>query len=332
MIANGLEFADRMVRRFLESGGHDPVPQRKTRIEYDDVEMEIEVYDWGRVFFAKNLDLAVGMTWIEQHGEPPPILPNWLKAARGRVDRPECLGWHEKSTVCDGGMNEDGEIERPCAWRDRCWSIKASLDKDHGVRAVQRLLDSRTDEDLQEMTKEYRAPVPPMPKRSTRVRTGESSHGSSYELALDIIGTAMEIGAWKLVDTRFRCSAGKWFFTQYDDGRALNLYYNDPRVDRLRCIVVFDLLSNPVVGVSISTSEVEMVREQVPHATVDLRTRSGHDYVSINRAYSRDVHAVASAIALTIQSDAVNVRGVDPERRIGDGNCEYNPWQQSARR
>jgi hypothetical protein len=104
----------------------------------------VERYEWGAVVFLSNrgkdehatlvivgeLDVATGA--VRGVGAAQKVAIAWYKelattfsaAAAGEVNVPPCLGYREADHVCDGGLNADRQMERPCAWRDRCIALQ----------------------------------------------------------------------------------------------------------------------------------------------------------------------------------------------------------------
>lgn len=110
----------------------------------------VEAYAWGQIIFLSNraanlhatvvvegadLDLVSGMV-KDRAGQADQLIPvEWYADLSREFDArvapvaalrvPECLGFHERDVVCDGGYNPQGQIEKPCSWRTFCIPFQA---------------------------------------------------------------------------------------------------------------------------------------------------------------------------------------------------------------
>jgi hypothetical protein len=102
----------------------------------------VERYQWGAVVFVSNrqkddhatlvivgeFDVTTGA--VEAGAQK--VAVGWYKelaaafsaASSGEIKVPPCLGYREPDHVCDGGLNEHKQMERACAWRDRCIALQ----------------------------------------------------------------------------------------------------------------------------------------------------------------------------------------------------------------
>jgi hypothetical protein len=131
----------------------------------------IERYEWGVVMFISDrerrshativakgqVDLVQGR--VSQQGTWVEIKPDWyremaLELSQTRrqnvLEIPSCLGFHEPDVICDGGKNEGGRMEPPCAWRERCMALQTFCQNNN--RLAENMLKGKPPEMIVQMT------------------------------------------------------------------------------------------------------------------------------------------------------------------------------------
>jgi len=156
----------RFVSRIIRRHSLDPKPMPGGWASWKDGKRTIntERYRWGQVAFVSDGDAGWASTlvmvgqvcWDEfrvrgNDGIEDSIPIPWIddvgfpqQEARMTVTVPECLGYHDHCSTCDGGYNKaSGHVESACTWRARCYSLKLYL-MEHSLTA-ERFMDERTD-------------------------------------------------------------------------------------------------------------------------------------------------------------------------------------------
>jgi hypothetical protein len=340
-------FDKRLVKKYIDANGLDPVPfEEPHSVALEGVQLTVETYSWGRACYAEWPSRNVAVTWLE-HGDRPG-LPEWAEKIRKLIDRPVCLGLHVADHTCDGGRNpETGERERACTWKGVCLYVQAMVKGDE--TAIPGMLAQYTVDELWERSGAKAEPeaVRRPTKAETRARAAtkaerraqlEERRTENLEagraLARRIVDRLMELGDWELSEKRWRTTIGQFCLGEYprkDRPPTIVLYRRRPRswsgalkfrdhtTEQAICRFI-PQFSAPYVTVQIKTNALDLVREACPSFRVGTATKVKGDeladLVTVNAVDEEGVNEVADAIYQAIASDRLLSWGkgaVDPD-------------------
>lgn len=193
MILSSAEDTDLMfIKKALSDRKLEPCPLpnfREMPHAYEETERWrriVERYKWGAIIFLSDkeedehftlvaigeVDLVAGrvtdsersatfpVPWYEQlakHFRP-------LERTGARIPVPKCLGHYYGDYTCDGGYNPKGQLEPPCAWRDRCVTLLNGCAR---LRQLpEEVVKDKSAEEVVKLTtkmQEQLGPIPPPP-------------------------------------------------------------------------------------------------------------------------------------------------------------------------
>lgn len=335
MISAEPDFDREMVRNYIQERGLDPVPDRQKphkTVKTGDVMLGIETYAWGRVFYARVAERELGLTWIEEEGQELPFLPPWVDEVRARVDRPECLGWHEEDHVCDGGKNEVGEKEPPCAWRDRCLVVKGLAGATPTIGKVSAVLVSHQDEELDTRTDKAvlarKQKAKPLPKEAVFAASETMMHRIVDDVMARIDGT--------LAKNQMRAKEGAFYLRLYQgttptSSRKWVLFERSVEHRAPRSIVTFDIKRTEMLTIELRTDEIDVAKAMMDGTSVWVKLGGTRwPFLNLHKVYPVDIDRVVDLIVHMLVANLFKSHGL-PDDHIDTAYGRFyrrkaRPW------
>lgn len=156
----------------------------------------VERYSWGAVVFLSdrqdddhytlvvegevNVEAGAVVKDGRTHSFPVAWYPQMAAQLNGSLQKsgmpikvPGCMGYYEGDYICDGGYNPKGQMEAPCAWRDRCMLIQGACAR--AGRLPEEMLRGLKPEEVVRLSAKLKQtePIPPDPA-SARAPTAAS--------------------------------------------------------------------------------------------------------------------------------------------------------------